>query len=164
MNPKGKRAADMRNKTTAKAAGHLGLTAALLLSLGACAPSYRNHGYVPPQDELDQIALGVDTRASIEETMGTPASGGVLDDSSIYYVRSRVRTFALRESQVVAREVVAISFDSAGVAQNVERFGLEDGQVVPLARRVTSSGVSDKTFIRQLLGNIGRFSPAGLGG
>jgi outer membrane protein assembly factor BamE (lipoprotein component of BamABCDE complex) len=62
------------------------------------------------------------------------------------------------------REVVAVSFDSNGVVQNVERFGLERGNVVTLDRRVTSSPISDKSFIRQLLGNIGRFNPAALAG
>ena len=40
----------------------------LCLTLGACTPSYRNHGYMPPEDVLDQIVVGVDTRASVEET------------------------------------------------------------------------------------------------
>ncbi|MFT5786619.1 MAG: hypothetical protein ACI9KK_001979, partial [Ascidiaceihabitans sp.] len=42
------------------------------------------------------------------------------------------------------------------------RFGLEDGQVVPLARRVTSTAVSNKSFLRQLIGNIGRVGTGGL--
>ncbi|TMM54827.1 outer membrane protein assembly factor BamE [Sulfitobacter sabulilitoris] len=154
----------MRITINVRSAARFGLVAAVLLGLGACSPSYRTHGYVPPRDDLDQLALGVDTRASVEDALGPPASGGLLDDSSYYYVRSRVRQFAILEPKVVEREVVAISFDAAGVVQNVESFGLEQGRVVPLARRVTSSGVTDKTFVRQLLGNIGRFSPAGLGG
>ena len=76
----------------------------------------------------------------------------------------RTRTVGPLAPQEIDRQVVAISFSDRGVVQNVERFGLEKGQVVPLTRRVTSSPVSDKSFIRQLLGNIGRFNPAGLGG
>jgi outer membrane protein assembly factor BamE (lipoprotein component of BamABCDE complex) len=142
--------------------GRLGLAALLALGLSACAPQYRNHGYVPLQEDLDQIVIGVDTVASIEETLGSSASGSVLNDNAIYYVRSQVREFAMLEPEVVERQVVAISFDSAGVVQNIERFGLEKGQVVPLARRVTSSGVTDKTFLRQLLGSIGQFGTGGV--
>ena len=140
------------------------IAAAALLSLGACSASYRNHGYVPPQEDLEQISIGVDTRASVQETLGPAASSSVVGDTGLYYVRSRVRSFAIMEPQVIEREVIAISFDGRGVVRNVERFGLEKGQVVPLARRVTDSGVTNKTFLRQLLGNLGRYNPQGLGG
>ena len=39
------------------------------------------------------------------------------------------------------REIVAITFDDSGVVRNIERFGLEDGNVVALSRRVTDSNV-----------------------
>ncbi len=136
------------------------LAAVLVLSLGACVASYRNHGYVPPSEDLREIVVGIDTRASVEDTVGPPSSSGILEDSGYYYVRSRVRSFAYFEPEVVEREVLAISFDSDGVVSNIERFGLEDGRVVALERRVTESSIVDRTFIRQLLGGLGRLSPS----
>ena len=133
-------------------------------AVSACSPQYQNHGYIPPEDELEQIILGVDTRASVEETIGTPSTAGVVNESGFYYVRSRKRTFGALPSKEIERRVLAISFDNAGAVSNIETFGLERGQVVPLTRRVTASGVRDNSFIRQLLGNIGRFNPAGLAG
>ena len=106
--------------------------AALSGSLAACAPQFANHGYIPPQEDLDQIVVGVDTRASVEETIGTPATSGVVNESGFYYVRSRKRTFGAMAPKVIERQVLAVSFDSAGVVSNIERFGLERGQVVPL--------------------------------
>lgn len=137
---------------------------ALVVALGACTPQFSNHGYIPPQEELDQIKVGADTRASVAEKVGVPASSGVLTEGGYYYVRSRKRAIGPLPVREIERQVVAISFSSNGVVQNVERFGLERGQVVPLARRVTSSPVSNQSFLRQLLGNIGRLGPAGLGG
>lgn len=140
------------------------LGAALAASLAACAPLYQNHGYLPPEEDLDQIVVGVDTRASVEESVGTPSTSGVVNDSGFYYVRSQRRTIGALAPKVIERQVVAISFNEAGVVTNIERFGLERGQVVPLSRRVTTAGVRDNSFLRQLLGNIGRLNPAGLGG
>lgn len=134
----------------------------LIVSTSACVASYRNHGYIPPSEQLDEIVVGLDTRASVEDTVGPPSSAGILEDSGYYYVRSRVRTFAYFEPEVVEREVLAISFDGDGVVSNIERFGLEDGQVITLERRVTESSVVDRTFLRQLLSNFGRIAPAGL--
>jgi outer membrane protein assembly factor BamE (lipoprotein component of BamABCDE complex) len=144
--------------------GRLVLVAAFGLTVSACAPQYSNHGYMPPADQLEQIAVGVDTRASVEETIGVPATSGVVNETGFYYVSSRQRTFGALAPQVIEREVLAISFDSAGVVTNIETFGMERGQVVPLTRRVTTSGVRDNSFLRQLLGNLGRFNPAGLAG
>lgn len=136
----------------------------LISVLGACSAQFKNHGYIPPQEDLDQITIGVDTLTTVAETMGAPSATSVVGESSVFYVRSRVRKFAMFAPQEIDRQVVAVSFDPAGRVSNVERFGLERGQVVPLARRVTSSGVGNKTFLRQLLGSIGRFNPAGLAG
>lgn len=130
------------------------------LSAAACVSIYRNHGYVPTDAELAAIQVGVDTRDSVAEAVGTPSATGVLDSSGYYYVSSRIRHYGPREPQVVSRQLVAISFDQRGVVRNVERYGLEDGRVIQLSRRVTSSSVEDKTFLRQLLGNLGRFNPS----
>lgn len=146
-------------KTIAGAA-RAGLTGLALLSLAACSAVYRNHGYVPTPSELSQVTVGKDTRDSVVKTIGAPTASGVLDDSGFYYISSRMRHFGPMEPKVVDRELVAISFNNSGVVQNIERFGLEDGRAVPLERRVTSSSVEDKTFLRQLLGNLGRFNPA----
>ena len=140
------------------------VAALALIPLGACTPQYQNHGYVSPQDALDQISVGTDTRETVAEKVGVPASSGVLENSGYYYVRMRKRSIGPLAPKEIEREVVAISFSDQGIVQNVERFGMERGQVVPLSRRVTSSPVSNKSFLRQLLGNLGRFSPAGLGG
>ncbi|SDO69238.1 Outer membrane protein assembly factor BamE, lipoprotein component of the BamABCDE complex [Lutimaribacter pacificus] len=129
-----------------------------VLALAACSAVYRNHGYVPKEEDLSQIVVGVDTRDTVAEVVGSPSAGGVLDSSGYYYVQSRVRHYAYRRPEVVSREVLAISFDDAGVVRNIERFGLEDGQVVPLARRVTESATADNGFLRQLLRNLGNFA------
>ena len=132
-----------------------------VLSLSACGATYRNHGYIPPQEDLDQIVVGIDTRASVEETLGSAGATSVRQDNALYFVRSRVKTLAMFEPEVVERNVVAVSFDDAGVVQNIETFGLERGQPVRLTRRVTDSTVAGKGFIRQLIGNIGSFTPTG---
>lgn len=133
----------------------------LVASLSACAATYRNHGYAPSDAELAELVVGVDTRDSVAETVGAPSASGVLENSGYYYVASKIRYYGAAEPKVVERKLVAITFDQSGVVRNIETFALEDGRIVPLSRRVTSSGITDKGFLRQLLGNIGNFSPTG---
>lgn len=134
--------------------------ATCLVIAGACTPIFRNHGYVPPAEDLAKVQVGVDTRDSVAEAIGAPTASGVVRDSGYYYVATRVRHYGPKRPEIVSRELVAISFDQRGVVSNVERFGLEDGVVLTLERRVTDSGIEGKGFLRQLLGNIGSFNPA----
>lgn len=128
-----------------------------MLAIGACTPLYQDHGYAPTDSELAEISVGVDTRESVAEAVGPPTSSGVLRDSGYYYVSQRMRTYAYNAPEIVDRQVVAISFNSSGVVTNIERFGLENGNVVALSRRVTDSNVQGVGFLRQLLGNVGSF-------
>jgi len=135
----------------------LGLTLFLVLGLAACTAIYRNHGYVPADDQLAALAVGVDTRETVAAAVGRPSSVGVLDQGGWYYVQSRFRNFAYRAPEEIEREVLAISFDDAGVVENIERFGLQDGRVVVLSRRLTDSNIKGIGFLRQLFGNLGNF-------
>ncbi|WP_238928563.1 outer membrane protein assembly factor BamE [Alexandriicola marinus] len=128
----------------------------------ACAPTFQNHGYIPFEEDLAQIAVGVDTRESVVAAVGSPTSTGVSGSDAFYYVSSRFRHFAFFAPEEINREVLAISFTEAGVVRNIERFGLEDGRVVVLSRRVTDDNLPDTTFLGQLLDNIGNFDPTTL--
>ena len=135
-----------------------GLVMALTLAvMGACSPIFRNHGYVPSEDELALVAVGADTRETVAEKVGRPTASGLLNDVGWYYVQSRFRTYGPRAAQEIDRQVVAITFTEDGTVSNVERFGLEDGQVVTLSRRVTETNVRGVSLIKQLLGNLGNF-------
>lgn len=126
-------------------------------AVAACAPVYRNHGYVPTDDELAEVQVGADSRDSVAEKLGRPSAEGLLNDEGWFYVQSRWRHYGAKEPQEIDRQVVSITFDNGGTVQNIERFGLDRGEVVVLSRRVTESNIKGIGFLRQLLGNLGRF-------
>ena len=132
---------------------------AVFVTIG-CSPIYRNHGWVPTTEDLASVDVGVDTRLSVEETLGAPSSGGVLGDGNFYYVRSRFRTSGMTRSRVISRDIVAVTFTDAGVVRNIAQLSLEDGNVIAFETRVTDPAVNNNTFLRQLLSGGGRFSPA----
>jgi outer membrane protein assembly factor BamE (lipoprotein component of BamABCDE complex) len=135
------------------------LAAAALLFVAGCQATFRDHGYIPPPEDLAEIEVGRDTRQTIEERVGPPTATGVLSDGGWYYVKSRFRNYAFRAPQEIDRQVLAVSFDKGGVVRNIERFGLENGRVVVLSRRVTDSNIRDIGFLRQLFGNLGQIAP-----
>ncbi|PTX55395.1 Beta-barrel assembly machine subunit BamE [Litoreibacter ponti] len=127
---------------------------AFAVALSACSPIVRNHGYIPLQEDLDTLAVGADTRGSVEDLIGKPSASGVLAGGDWFYVGSTVEHVGWRAPRETNRQVVALRFED-DVLTNVERYGLEDGQVVELSRRVTETNVRDVTFIRQILRNFG---------
>lgn len=132
------------------------------LALSGCASIYQKHGYVPTEEQLAEVVVGIDTKDSVAETIGIPSASGVLNEGGYYYVSTLMRTRGVGSKKPVSRTLVAVSFDSRDVVSGIERYSLEDGRTIPLERRVTSSSVEDKTFMRQLLGSLGNFSPGAL--
>ncbi|KAB7616307.1 outer membrane protein assembly factor BamE [Amylibacter sp. SFDW26] len=128
---------------------------ACLTVIVGCSATFRYHGYAPSDDELANLLVGADTRETVEEVVGKPSSSGVLADGDWYYVSSKFRHYAYKAPQPVEREVVVLSFADTGVLENVERFGLEDGRVVALSRRVTDQPVKGPGIISQIIRNIG---------
>ena len=45
---------------------------ALIVSIGiaGCSPTFRNHGYVPPEEDLSELVVGIDTRSTVEDVVG----------------------------------------------------------------------------------------------
>ncbi|MEM6825390.1 MAG: outer membrane protein assembly factor BamE [Pseudomonadota bacterium] len=130
--------------------------------LAGCSATFRNHGYVPSEEDVSSVVVGVDTRDTVAASVGRPGVSGITDASGWYYVRSRFRSFAYRAPEEIDRQVLAISFDTSGVVTNVERFGLERGRVVLLSRRVTTENTQGIGFLRQAFGNLGRLTTEGL--
>lgn len=131
----------------------------LALVLVSCSPTFRNHGYIPLDEDLQNLVVGVDTRDTVAASVGRPGVSGILDESGWYYVRSRYRNYAYRVPEEIDRQVLAISFDEQGVVSNIEQFGLERGRVVRLSRRVTTENTQGVGFLRQAFGNLGRINP-----
>ena len=131
-----------------------------VLALSGCAASklQDSHGYVPEEALLAEVRVGSDTKETVARLLGRPGTQGIIDDRGWYYVKSDYERFLWREPVEVDREVVAVSFSEAGVVENVERFGLEQGRVVALSRRVTTSNTQGIGFLRQLFSNLGTFN------
>lgn len=130
-----------------------------LAALAGCSPVYRNHGYVPVEEDLATLSVGQSTRQDVATAVGRPSATGLLQGSGWYYVGSRWKHFGPFAPEEISREVVAISFAENDTVSNIERFGLADGRVVPLSRRVTTDNVGGMSVIAQLLGNLGRLNP-----
>ncbi|WP_246534523.1 outer membrane protein assembly factor BamE [Aliiroseovarius lamellibrachiae] len=135
-----------------------GLAVMLAGLIAACSATYRNHGYMPTDTDVEVLQIGVDTRETVAQAIGQPGTAGLLTSSGWYYVQSRFKHFTYNAPEEIDRQVLAVSFSDAGTVTNIERFGLEDGRVVVLSRRVTATNIKGVSFLRQLFGSFGRIT------
>ena len=136
----------------------VGLAVMLAGLIAACSATYRNHGYMPTDTDVEVLQIGVDTRETVAQAIGQPGTAGLLTSSGWYYVQSRFKHFTYNAPEEIDRQVLAVSFSDAGTVTNIERFGLEDGRVVVLSRRVTATNIKGVSFLRQLFGSFGRIT------
>jgi len=142
-------------------ARHWGVSAlfgVVFLALAACSSIYRNHGFVPNEEELATLEIGKDTRETAAPKVGRPSASGLLNDTGWFYVQSRWEYRGALPPKEIDRQVVALTFSEKGTLSNVERFGIERGQIVPLSRRVTESNVKGLGILSQLFSSFGRLS------
>ncbi len=123
--------------------------------VAGCEPEVRNHGYVPPDEDLAQIQVGLDTRGSVRRKIGRPGATGVFTDDGWYYVASTVEHLTYHAPEVVSRQVLAITFDERDVVASVQRLDLEDGRQLALEPDVTPTYGRELTILEQAFGNIG---------
>jgi outer membrane protein assembly factor BamE (lipoprotein component of BamABCDE complex) len=139
-----------------------GLSLVALCAVMGCTPIYSMHGYIPDDVALSQIEVGLDTHDTVQAFLGRPTTDGLLGDKVWYYVASRWKTFGLFQPEEYDRQVLAISFDEAGRVANIERFGLERGEVVAISRRVTEEPIKGRGVLAQIFSNFGRVNAADL--
>ena len=137
----------------------LSLTVALLAGT-ACAPVVSQRGYIPDQEKVASIQVGVDDKSTVEERLGTPTNVATFDGDVWYYISSTEEQFAFFEPETTERHILAVTFDGTGKVTNLEKYGLEDGQVVAIVDRETPTRGRELSFLQQMFGNLGR----GLGG
>lgn len=126
--------------------------------VAACEPTYTNHGFAPQVVDLDELQAGSDTRGSVLRKLGQPSAYSSFDSKNWYYTASRVEHYAFYAPEVIERRVVAIRYDDNGLVAEVNRFGVEDGQVIDLITRRTPTYGREVTVLQQIFGNLGRVS------
>ncbi len=104
----------------------------LILSVTvSCTATFRNHGYTPDEEAMANVVVGVDTRVSVEESLGGPITGGNSTVDSFYYISSRWLHYGLAQPKPTFRQIVAINFDKSDVVNNISRYELADSVLPP---------------------------------
>lgn len=135
------------------------------MAVAACEPVRQTHGYVPAEAYVKRVQIGEDSRADVVSKIGRPSTTAAFENTEWYYISRSTVTRAFLAPKATEQKVMVLAFDADGLVQSIDRYGLQDGQVVDLVTRTTPTRGKRLTFLQQLLGNVGRFNPVqALGG
>ena len=127
----------------------------------SCTTNIKNHGYIPSKLDLETLVIGKDTKQSIANKIGLPATAGL--EGAYYYVRSTFNAPGFKSAQLVSRKVVVLSFDQRNKLKNIETFNVDNGNFVRLDYRVTETGLDNKNILQQIIASISGPSTSSLG-
>lgn len=127
---------------------------ASLLLLG-CTPVIDQRGYLPDPVLESKIAVGTDTKTSIQERLGYPSTEATFGTTALgndawYYISSITKTVAFFPPTVKSRAILAVYFDKDGKVTGLKHFSLRDGNVVAFETRETPAKGRELTFLQQL--------------
>jgi outer membrane protein assembly factor BamE (lipoprotein component of BamABCDE complex) len=139
------------------------LTACLMLS--SCAwlmPPPQVRGNKVDPESMKELTPGTSTKADVSAIIGSPTARDTFDDNTWLYISEVTQQRIGRTLGELQQDVVVLNFDDKGVLKTINKLGKEDSLPVSVIARTTASPGTEASFMQQLLGNIGRFNPAGV--
>jgi len=146
------------------------LCASLLLGLNGCAvfrvfnPEVVHRGSIVDKDALAELIPGTSSRADAVSLLGSPTAKATFDDNTWIYIAQVTSTRIGRTPGVASQHVVVLTFDQGGTLRDIRQLDKSDSKPIGMAAGETPSPGSEASFMQQLLGNVGKFTPAGLPG
>lgn len=132
---------------------------ALAVALSACAPQIATHGNMVDVDALAKIEPGRTDQSTVLALLGSPSSQGNFGEPTWYYIGQRTERQAFYRPETIERRVVYIDFEPGGTVKSIGSLDLEDGNKIAFVDRETPTAGQRITLLKQLIGNIGRFTP-----
>jgi outer membrane protein assembly factor BamE (lipoprotein component of BamABCDE complex) len=142
----------------------------LVLPLGGCHllhlwdPTHVRRGELIDAESLKDLIPGTSTRGDVSSVLGTPTAHATFDDNTWIYITQITSTRIGQTPGITMQQVLVLNFDPKGTLRTIRRLDKSDAKQIAMAPGETPSPGSEASFMQQLLGNVGRFTPAGLPG
>ncbi len=131
------------------------LASALLA--GACTPITSYQGFQAVEANPKDVAVGVDTKSTVMERLGSPSAVAAFDPNTWFYVSQISDSIAFRTANVRRRDIVAIAFNKEDEkVASVNNYSLKDGHVIAFNRHQTPTRGRELSVLEQLIGTIGQ--------
>ena len=114
------------------------------------------HGQTVDNAELNQIELGVTTRADVIEILGRPSFEGAFDSGKIYYLNDFMIEPAGGNKRMTKRTLIVFVFDANNVVKDVEVRDETSGKIIANLDKKTPTPGDNFTLAEQLFSTLRR--------
>ena len=134
----------------------------MTLIISACSPFIDNRGFNHETLDMTKITIGVDTKDSVMEKIGSPSTTSLYPtqpgvvDSKWFYITKRTSTKAFFSPETLHQQTVVICFDEKNVVSDVLK--IEGETVISLNPNKTIGTGYETNVMRDIFGNFGRYS------
>jgi outer membrane protein assembly factor BamE (lipoprotein component of BamABCDE complex) len=131
--------------------------------LTACAAVENQRGYVPDQEAVASIQVGMDTKDTVSKKLGDPSSAATFGSDTWYYISSHIEQNAFFAPRATDRNILAVEFTKEGKVSDIHKYTMADGRVVDFVSRETPTRGREMNLIQQIFnavpGQIGQSAP-----
>jgi outer membrane protein assembly factor BamE (lipoprotein component of BamABCDE complex) len=132
------------------------------IATSGCTRIRDHQGHILDELLVTSVQPGVDTRESVEGTLGRPTFVGQFDQRDWYYVSRDTKQLAFSMPKPDAQTVLHVRFDEAGKVTSVQRTGLDQvASISPMGDKTPTLG-RERSFFEEIFGGIGQVGAAGL--
>ena len=132
--------------------------------VAGCAINKAHKGAVIDERLASSVQPGVDNKDSVQKLLGTPTLARQFTPNDWYYISRDTNQVAFRNPRVQNQLVMLVRFDPKGNVASIQRSGKDLVLAVSPTHRSTPTLGRKRSFLDQLLNNIGSVSTGGPGG
>lgn len=125
-------------------------------------PGRQTRGNMIDDVDYAQLVPGSTSRADVTSLIGTPTTKATFDDNTWIYIGEITQPVIAGFPAIDRQQVVVLNFDQGGTLQSVRKLTGKQAVRVAMETRTTPSPGSEASILQQIIGNVGRYNPAGL--
>ena len=139
------------------------MTIAAVTVLMGCVPVENQRGYVPDQQQVSSIQVGMDTKDTVSKKLGDPSTAATFGNDVWYYMSAHVEQNAFFAPRATERNILAVEFTKDGKVADLHKYTLADGRIVDFVSRETPTRGRELSLLQQIFnavpGQIGQAAP-----
>ena len=121
-----------------------------------------SRGNMAQEYQYSQLIPGTSTKADATSLLGSPTSHDTFDDNTWLYIGELTQPVIASYPAIDRQQVIVLRFDNGGTLRALRKLTGKDAVRVAMAGGSTPSPGSEATILQQVIGNVGRYNPAGL--
>ena len=123
--------------------------------LNTCSGIKSNNGYMPVQDNVNQLKVNKTSLSFVKSRLGEPAL--ILGNKEPIFIYSSQVTNRILffEPKVISRDVLVLYFNKKKKLKKLEKFNLKDGKSFQINKGTTTLNAEQRSLVATLFSNIG---------